>query len=152
MQAERARTALEAKLQRFRDLGPGRPPRGWLRAIRDSLGMTTTQYADRLGVSQPRVSALEKGEIEDTVTLATLRRAAEALDCTLVYAIVPNRPLEEMVSERAHSLAATQLDRVRHTMRLEGQLNAGLDRKTEEDRLARVYLEGDLRRLWDQHD
>ena len=69
-----------------------RPPRGWLRAIREALGMTTGQMAKRLGVSQPRVIALEKDEQRGAVTLETLRRAAEALDCTLVYALAPTSP------------------------------------------------------------
>ena len=28
------------------------PPRGWLKAIRESLGMTTSQLGKRLGVAQ----------------------------------------------------------------------------------------------------
>jgi DNA-binding transcriptional regulator YiaG len=45
--------------KRFAALRPlaksARPPKGWLRAIRDALGMTTAQFASRLGVSQLRI-------------------------------------------------------------------------------------------------
>ena len=81
---------MDRRLDALRKWPSTRPPRGWLRAIRDALGMTMQQYAGRLGVSQPRIIALEKSEVEDTVTLGTLRRAAAALDCQLVYAVVPN--------------------------------------------------------------
>ncbi|HZZ37352.1 MAG TPA: helix-turn-helix domain-containing protein, partial [Caulobacteraceae bacterium] len=60
----------------MRSLPRVRPPKGWLRAVRDALGMTTKQLARRLGVSQPRVVALEKGEVDESVTLTSLRRAA----------------------------------------------------------------------------
>ena len=50
-----------------------------------------------------------------------LRRAVEALDCTLVYALVPNTSLEGAVRERARKIAKRDLDRVAHTMKLEAQ-------------------------------
>ena len=67
------------------------------------------------------VSKLEGSEADGTVRLETLRRAAEALDCTLVYALVPNDTLEEMVDQRAHEVARRDVERVRHTMLLEDQ-------------------------------
>ena len=39
-----------------------RPPRGWVKAIREALGMTTGQLARRLGVSQRAVVLLERSE------------------------------------------------------------------------------------------
>ena len=98
-----------------------RPPKGWLRAIRDALGMTTAQYGRRLGVSQPRIVELEKSEQSGSVTLNTLQRAAEALGCRLVYVLVPERPLAEVVTERAALIAERQSKAVEHTMRLEDQ-------------------------------
>lgn len=97
------------------------PPRGWLRAIRDALGMTGVQFARRLGVSPQSADALEKSEASGTIQLRTLRRAAEALDCRLVYALVPNTSLEGAVSERAGKIARRDLGRVAQTMALEAQ-------------------------------
>lgn len=68
-----------------------RPASGWIRTIRESLGLSTTQTAERLGVSQPRIIALERGELKGSLTLQTIRKVATALDCTLVYALVPNQ-------------------------------------------------------------
>src|ERR1700730_5919753 len=91
--------------QRFKVLRPlawnPRPSKGWIRAIRDALGMTSAQLAHRLGVSQPRIIELEKSEASGTVTLNTLQRAAEALGCRLVYALVPGQPLADNLRGRA---------------------------------------------------
>jgi hypothetical protein len=59
-------------------------------------------------VRPPSVTELERNEAEERITLATLRRAAEALDCTLVYAIVPNKPLEAMVQDAAAAADAPE--------------------------------------------
>lgn len=140
--------------RRFKVLKPllkaPRPPKGWLRAVRDALGMTTAQFARRLGVSQPRVVELEKSEISGTVTLNTLQRAAEALGCTLVYALIPVRPLEDVVRSQAEAVAARQLDGVQHTMRLEDQ---GVTHRRARQELLDRRIEELLRRparLWDE--
>lgn len=146
-----ARKHLDRQLASDRDrLMLARPPRGWIRAIRDALGMSTAQLAARLGVSQPRVVDIERRETQDAITLSTLRKAAEALDCTLVYALVPNRSLDETVRERAGKLADARLGRVHHTMRLEDQALGPDDLASERERLVEDLLRGDPRRLWDE--
>ena len=86
-----------------------RPPRGWIKAIREALGMTTKQLAQRLGVVQSRVVAIEKAETSGSITLDSLERAAQALDCRLVYMLVPRRPLQNLVEQRAKALAKNRL-------------------------------------------
>jgi predicted DNA-binding mobile mystery protein A len=98
-----------------------RPSRGWIRAIREALGMTTGQLAKRLGVRQPRVIELERGEATGNVTVKSLERAAEALGCRLVYALIPMEPLADTIRNRASDLAEQQLAAVEQTMRLEAQ-------------------------------
>jgi predicted DNA-binding mobile mystery protein A len=140
--------------QRFKVLRPlarnPRPSKGWIRAIRDALGMTSVQLAQRLGVSQPRIIELEKSEASGTVTLNTLQRAAEALGCRLVYALVPDKFLEETVLERANQLAQQKLTAVQQTMRLEDQ---SVRSKKANDDLRRQFVEVLLKhpaRLWDE--
>lgn len=140
--------------QRFATLRPfaksQRPPKGWLRAIRDALGMTTSQFAKRLGVSQPRVIVLEKSEVSGSVTLHTLQRAAEALGCRLVYALVPEKPLAQVVRERAEDIANRRSSSVEHTMRLEDQ---AVPDKGAARELRKQVIEDLLRRparLWDE--
>lgn len=97
------------------------PPKGWIRAIRDALGMTGVQLAARMGVRPQTVEALEKSEASGSVQLNSLRRAAEAMNCTLVYALVPNSSLEDAVKTRARKIAMRDLARVAHSMKLEAQ-------------------------------
>lgn len=145
-----ARRSLDRQLSVLRP-GPAlsRPPRGWIRAIRDALGMSAAQLATRLGVSQPRVTDIERREAHDAITLSTLRKAAEALDCTLVYAIVPNESLDQVLRARARAVADARLQRIDHTMRLEDQAMAPDDLALERERLVDELLRGDPRRLWD---
>jgi predicted DNA-binding mobile mystery protein A len=142
------RWALDTQLKPLRDMEPLiRPGRGWIKAIREALGMTTGQYAKRLGVSQPRVAALEKAEADGVVTLKSLRQAAEALDCDFVYALVPRKPLEQVVKDRARDVAERQLARTDQTMRLENQAVSKSRMVRARDELAAELLRSD-RRLW----
>jgi predicted DNA-binding mobile mystery protein A len=112
--------------------------------------MTTAQFARRLGVSQPRIVELEQSEASGGVTLNTLQRAAEALGCRLVYALVPERPLAETVRERTDLIAERHLASVEQTMRLEDQAVKG---KTAGKELRRRMIDDLLRRpsrLWDE--
>jgi predicted DNA-binding mobile mystery protein A len=124
------------------------PPKGWLRAIRDALGMTGVQFSRRLGIRPQSVEALEKSEAGGSIQLNTLRRAAEALDCTLVYALVPNKPLEEAVRERARKIAVRDLGRVAHTMKLEAQSTGDAGMEARIDTYIRDVLKD--RDLWNE--
>jgi predicted DNA-binding mobile mystery protein A len=77
--------------------------------MRDALGMSSYQLAKRMGVSQTRIRQFEGAEGDGSIRLATLRRAAEAMDCRLVYGLVPTAPLEEVVLRRAYLKAVSQL-------------------------------------------
>jgi predicted DNA-binding mobile mystery protein A len=137
--------------ERFKEIGPrerySTPVHGWVKAIRQALGMTTAQLAQRMGIRQPSVVALEQSEVRGTIELATLRRAAEALDCTLVYALVPNRPLESTVRERARAFVRPRRTAVEWSMQLEDQRAARQDHDEEVDEIVRTT---NPRRFWDQ--
>ncbi len=136
--------------ERFRELGPVRryasPVRGWIKGLREALGMTTAQLAKRLGVKQPSIVAIEQSEARGAIELATLRRVAEALDCTLVYALVPNKPLETTVPERARAFVSRRRGPVEHSMVLEDQKVRGKDL---EARLDEIVRETNPRLFWD---
>ena len=147
-------TASEQLDRRFADMTPfadalARPSRGWIRAIRDGLGMTTAQLARRMGVTQPRISELERGEVGGNITIHSLERAAEAMGCRLVYALVPLEPLTSVIDTRASALAGRQLASIEQTMRLENQSVSDQARRDE----ARARLVAELKRkparLWD---
>lgn len=110
--------------------------------------MTTRQLAKSVGVTQAAVADAERTEAKGDITLATLRRYAAALDCELIYALVPKRPLLEMVEERADRIARDQVSRVRHSMALEDQLTDKRQSKRQIEELRRKLLEGKRSRLW----
>lgn len=141
---------LDRRFSEIRDVlrGAERPPRGWIKAIREALGMTTAQLATRMGVAQPRVAELEKREAARVVTLQSLERAAEALDCHLVYILVPKGSLEDRIIARAEAVADLHLSAVDHTMRLEKQgVNDGQRRDTMKKKIVADLLERPAR-LW----
>jgi predicted DNA-binding mobile mystery protein A len=116
------REQLDASLQRLSPLlDVTAPPKGWIRAIRDALGMTGKQLANRLGVAQQAVARIEKEELAGSVTIKTMRRIAECLDCVFVYGFVPRTSLEETVARQAKKVAAQRLAQASQTMGLENQ-------------------------------
>jgi len=139
------RLHLDDELRRVRDLGDiDAPQDGWLRGIRYALGMSVNDVARRAGVTGPAVSQAERSERAGTIRLETLRRFAAAMDCRVVYAVVPAGSLEDAVRERARRLAGEELARVERTMSLEAQDVAISDERVDE--LARRLV--DRAGLW----
>lgn len=126
------------------------PRLGWVRAVRDALGMSTRQLASRMGVTQPTVVQLEQSEANGTIQLATLRRAANALDCDLVYTLVPRSgSLEKTVQRHAHHRALAITRAVDRSMELEDQAVTDPDEnQAATERVASKLAAS--RRLWDQ--
>ena len=138
-----ARKALERDLARHRQHPTAAPPRGWVRAIRDALGMSTRELAARLGTTSSYVSKLEANEAASVITLGTLQRAAAALGCRVEYVLVPEKPLDDLVMNQARRKAREILAPVGHTMALEDQQ---VDLEEDVDALARDLI--DRRGLW----
>ena len=136
----RSRELLDSHFDEWQPLrGLARPPRGWVRAIREALGMSAATLSERLGTTAGAVSRLEQSEAADRIRLDTLRRAADALGCDLVYLLVPRRPLTAVVRDRARELAHRQVAATEQTMRLEGQATG--QARQMEDQLTEQLLE-----------
>jgi len=145
--AAQSRARLDERLAQFRPAERYRAPsRGWIKAIREALGMSTAQLARRMGVRQPSIVDLERSEEKGSIELATLRRAAEALDCTLAYALVPNKPLETTIRARARAFLRHRRRPVEHTMLLEDQQVA---EPVSERELDDIIRETNPRLFWD---
>jgi predicted DNA-binding mobile mystery protein A len=144
----KARRRLDERLRSLKPVDRFRPPpKGWIRAVRNALGMSGAQLGARLGGLRPQtIDAMEKSEAGGAIQLNTLKRAAEALDCTLVYALVPNSSFETAVDLRARKIALRDIRRVAHTMELEAQGTGELD---HEERIT-AYIRNHLkeRDLW----
>jgi len=144
-----ARKQLERRLAPVREITLVPPQRGWIRAIRESLGMSHRQLAARMGVAPSRIPALEKAEVTGATTVRTLRQAASAMNCTFVYAFVPIKPLDDILRERAIIKARKNISRLDHTMRLENQAVLKSDLDDELQHMVQQIVSGSLRGLWD---
>ena len=144
--AAEARRSLDRTLAPLLKLPRRRPQRGWVRAIRDALGMTAEQLGDRIGVTQSTVQRLETSEAADTIQLNSLRRLAEGLGCELVYVLVPRETLSATYDAAARDVARRELARVSHSMALEDQ---AVDDAGDEERLRQfIAAELDPREIW----
>jgi predicted DNA-binding mobile mystery protein A len=123
------------------------PASGWIRALRESLGITAAAFGRRLKIAQQNVVKLEGSERAGTITLASLRRAAAALDADFVYAVVPRKSLRATLSARALELAQQRIAPVAHSMRLEAQGLSDRELQDQVEELARE-LERRPRELW----
>jgi predicted DNA-binding mobile mystery protein A len=149
-QARLARKNLDKKLAAIRAVRPAMPPRGWTRAIREALGMTVRQLAQRMKMAPSRISAIEKAEGTGSITIKSLREAAEALDCEFIYAFVPRQSLDDALRAQVGRKIDARLRWLNHSMRLENQaVNPG-DLDDERRRLIDEALAGSLRGIWDE--
>lgn len=140
---------LDAGLTRWRSAElPARPPSGWIKAIREALGMPAAHLARRLGLVPSTVLRLETSEADDTITLGSLRRAAEALDCELQYALVPKQSIAQTMEAQANKVARERVAAIAHTMALEAQATSDEAVESQVKEMAEGLLKGSRRELW----
>jgi predicted DNA-binding mobile mystery protein A len=139
---------LEEQLAPWAELPYLRPRAGWLRAIREALGMTVRQFAKAARVALSTAQAAERAEAKGDITLSTLARYAEALGCELRYVLVPRKPLQQMLEQRAEAIARTEVAAVQHSMALEEQATSPEQVERQVAELRRKLLEGPRSRLW----
>ena len=126
------------------------PPGGWLRAVREALGITQTQLAKRLNISRQSVQDFESAEVERRITLESLDRVARALGCRMVYAVVPEEgSLDDIRTRRAELIADRLLKPASHSMALEAQGVSERERKRQRKLLVESLLQDSSRKLWE---
>jgi predicted DNA-binding mobile mystery protein A len=100
------------------------PPTGWIKAIRNAIGMSMLQLGNRLSITKQSVQDIERREKDGSITIKALREAARALDMQLIYGFVPNDgSLELLIERKAKELATQIVMRTNNTMKLEDQEN-----------------------------
>ena len=126
---------------------------GWVKEIRTALGMTGSQLAKRMKVATPTLKKIEISETKGTITMSTLKRAAEALDCQLVYVLLPKtsskEPLNTMVQRRARRVAEKMVANISQTMGLEKQGIGQESKQRQIDEIAAELLQSENRKLWE---
>ncbi len=101
------------------------PPTGWIKAIRNAIGMSMMQLGKRLSITKQSVQDIERREKDGSISIKALREAARALDMQLVYGFVPNDgSLEELIDRKAKELAKQIVQRTSNSMKLEDQENS----------------------------
>ena len=101
------------------------PPIGWIRAIRNGIGMSMEQLGRKLSITKQGVMDIEKREMEGAITIKAMQEIAKAMDTKFVYGFVPNTgSLEQMIETRALEIAKTIVQRTSTTMKLEDQVNS----------------------------
>lgn len=141
---------LEQLIAPFRPVSDAQTPNaGWVRAIREALGMTNVQLANRLGRKPQTIEDMQRYEAAGTIKLQTLRALAGALECHFVYALVPKKPIDQLLRDRANSVAQQQLGKVAHSMTLEDQGVTPSEEEREMKRLIEKLLSGNRKMLWE---
>jgi len=101
------------------------PPIGWIKAIRNGIGMSMEQLGKKLSITKQGVMDIEKREKEGAITIKSLQEIAKAMDMKLVYGFVPNEgDLEQMIETRGIEMATKIVERTSNTMKLEDQANS----------------------------
>lgn len=141
---------LDARVRAARMIAKTPPPRnGWIRAVRQALGMTQPQLAARLQLTRQSLNDLEKAEAAGKITIESLRRVAAALECNLTYALVPDEgSISATRTRRAEAIADRELKSVAHSMNLEDQGVPARELDRQRQRLVDELLRGSARKLW----
>jgi predicted DNA-binding mobile mystery protein A len=101
------------------------PPIGWIKAIRNGIGMSMEQLGKKLSITKQGVMDIEKREKEGAITIKSMQEIAKAMDMKLIYGFVPNEgDLEQMIETRAIEMAKKIVERTSNTMKLEDQANS----------------------------
>jgi predicted DNA-binding mobile mystery protein A len=130
--------------------GDERPTSGWIRALPDVVEMTSCRPGRRIGTSQPAATQFERSEVTGVIRLDSLTRVADALDCDLVYALVPRTTLDQTVRDRADLVAHREIQPVDAIMQLDDHGLTVSERQQRTDEHA-TWLIG-TGRLWDELD
>lgn len=111
---------------------------GWLKTVRQALGMSGPQLANRLGVTKGRISQAEAAELDGGMRLKTMKSMAEAMNCRFVYAVIPEKEIEQVIKDQAIKKAKARVKAASTHMALEAQ---SLDKQTLDSEIERIATE-----------
>ena len=99
------------------------PPIGWIKAIRNGIGMSMEQLGKKLSITKQAVMDIEKREKEGAITIKSMQEIAKVIDMKFVYGFVPNAgSLEQMIETRSLEIATKIVQRTSTSMKLEDQV------------------------------
>jgi predicted DNA-binding mobile mystery protein A len=124
------------------------PNEGWLRSVRKALSMSGVQLANRLGVTKASVFNTEKAELSGGVTLKKMEKMAEGMGCRFVYFVIPEKPVKDILSDRARIKAEKIVTHASNQITLEVQALSNKRLRFEVDRLQQEILRESPSDLW----
>lgn len=142
------RRLLDQRLSGLNEFFVPPPSTGWVKTVRQALGMSTFELATRMGLSGSRVKQLEQAEVDGTIRLSQLRRLGGALNCELHYVMLPRQSLDEMVRRQARRKAAEKMAGGSPVIRPNGESEPLVVEALSEEFHALVHELIDRRGLW----
>lgn len=142
------RNQLDQFFKSLKEINLKRPKLGWIKEIRESLGMSMEDLANRSGTIKQRIARLEKDEMADKVTIESLRKAATAMDCEFVYFVYPKTGLAEIMKEQALKAAQKMAIDINKTMTLEQQQLSSSAQKQLVNDIADELIKNNDRSIW----
>jgi predicted DNA-binding mobile mystery protein A len=124
------------------------PPEGWLRTVRKALGMSAAHLAGKMGVTRARIAQTEQAELSGATTLKSMQAAAQAMGCRFVYAIVPEKDIDDLILAQARKKARALVGTASTHMALESQTLPDKNIAREVDRLTRDMARDMPRDFW----
>ena len=132
---------ISESLEKIKKIGiPDSPKEGWLKSIRTALWMSMDKAASRAGVNASTWEKTEKREQKGTVTIETLQKAANALNCDIHLFLIPREPLDKILEKQASIKADEEIQRLDETMSLEKQKNSPIFLKEMRNKLVQDYM------------
>lgn len=135
----------QKKFDSFKQISKEKPLQGWIKTIRELLGMTSIQFSKKLKVSQPRIAVIEKNE--KNLKLSTMEKIADELNCDFIYALVPRENVNDIIYNRAKQKALNIVTKVNNNMSLENQLS---DNKEILEDTIEYLLSKKAAKIWDE--
>lgn len=127
---------------------PSLAAEGWIKLMRQALGMSGAQLARKMGVSRALVSNTENAETEGRVTIKKMQKIAESMECEFIYCIIPKGEIQTILTQRATQKAQSIVDRTNHHMSLEAQELTNEQTNSEVERLTSEILKHKSSDLW----
>jgi predicted DNA-binding mobile mystery protein A len=124
------------------------PQSGWINVVRNTLNITFSYIAKKLNTSPQVIKKFEQNEVEGTITINTLKKVADAMECDLVYAFVPKAgSFENLIDNRAEQISDSLISRASNSMDLEMQ-NVSEEEIISQKMNFKNELKQNLKKLW----
>ena len=120
---------------------------GQARGIREALGMTQAQLAERSGFSQSMIAEIEGGK-RANLSLSTIQRLAAALECLPFVQMIPEKEIPRILDERSTEVATKLVSAVSGSAAIELQSPNPKTAKDEIRKIKKDLLEKHSSALW----